>query len=62
MIRALAGHDDVQFAEPPGIVSVEIDRDTGKIAGPLCPRVFKEAFLAERSRRRRATSTNTELR
>jgi penicillin-binding protein 1B len=46
MIRALAGHDNVQFAEPPGIVSVEIDRDTGKLAGPLCPRVFKEAFLS----------------
>jgi membrane carboxypeptidase/penicillin-binding protein len=46
MIRALAGHDNVQFAEPPGIVAVEIDRDTGKLAGPLCPRVFKEAFLS----------------
>jgi penicillin-binding protein 1B len=46
MIRALAGHDNVPFAEPPGIVTVEIDRDTGKLAGPLCPRLFKEAFLS----------------
>ena len=38
MIRALAGHDNVHFAEPPGIVaSSEIDRDTGKLAGPTLP-------------------------
>jgi hypothetical protein len=24
---------------------VDIDRDTGKVAGPMCPRVFTEAFL-----------------
>jgi penicillin-binding protein 1B len=46
MIRALAGHPNLPFAEPPGIVTVEIDRDTGKLAGPLCPRVFKESFLS----------------
>jgi penicillin-binding protein 1B len=46
MIRALAGHANLPFAEPEGIVDIEIDRDTGKLAGPLCPRVFKEAFLS----------------
>ncbi len=46
MIRALAGHANLPFAEPPGIVSVEIDRDTGKLAGPYCPRVFNESFLS----------------
>jgi penicillin-binding protein 1B len=46
MIRALAGHPNIPFAEPPGIVTVEIDRDTGKLAGPTCPRVFRESFLS----------------
>ena len=26
--------------------AVAVDRDTGKVAAPGCPRVFKEAFLA----------------
>jgi penicillin-binding protein 1B len=46
MARALAGHPDQAFAVPPGIVFAEIDKDTGKLAGPLCPRVFREAFLS----------------
>lgn len=46
MIRALAGHEDQSFATPPGVSFVEIDRDTGKIALPTCPRVTNEAFLA----------------
>ena len=46
MSRALAGHADQAFDVPPGIVFVEIDRDTGKVASPTCPRVFREAFLA----------------
>ena len=46
MIRALAGHPSQPFIQPPGIVSAEIDRDTGKLAGPGCPRVFKESFLS----------------
>ena len=46
MIRALAGHANLPFAQPPGIVNVLIDRDTGKLAGPYCPRVFTEAFLS----------------
>jgi penicillin-binding protein 1B len=46
MSRALAGHADQPFAVPQGVVYAEIDRDTGKLAGPLCPRLFKEAFLS----------------
>jgi membrane carboxypeptidase/penicillin-binding protein len=46
MIRALAGHASTPFTTPDGIVFVDIDRDTGKIATPSCPRVFREAFLA----------------
>jgi penicillin-binding protein 1B len=46
MTRALAGHADLSFTSPDGITFVDIDRDTGKVAAPGCPRVFKEAFLA----------------
>ncbi|MBK5295668.1 MAG: PBP1A family penicillin-binding protein [Vicinamibacteria bacterium] len=46
MGRALAGHLDQPFAVPTGIVYAEIDRDTGQLAGPLCPRLFREAFLS----------------
>jgi penicillin-binding protein 1A len=46
MTRALAGRPDLPFATPPGIVYAEIDRDTGKLAGPLCPRLFREAFIS----------------
>ncbi len=46
MSRALAGHPDQPFAVPTGIVYAEIDRDTGQLAGPLCPRLFREAFLS----------------
>jgi penicillin-binding protein 1B len=46
MTRALAGRANVSFAAPDGITFVDIDRDTGKIAAPGCPRIFKEAFLA----------------
>jgi penicillin-binding protein 1B len=45
MKRALTGHRDQRFEEPEGIVSTEIDRDTGKVALPGCPRVIQEAFL-----------------
>jgi membrane carboxypeptidase/penicillin-binding protein len=31
---------------PPGVVFVAIDKDTGQLATPQCPRVFQEAFLA----------------
>jgi penicillin-binding protein 1B len=46
MTRALAGRPDLPFPPPSGVVFAEIDRDTGKLAGPLCPRMFKEAFLS----------------
>jgi penicillin-binding protein 1B len=45
MIRALAGHQSTAFQVPDGITFVDIDRDTGKLATPSCPRVFHEAFL-----------------
>jgi penicillin-binding protein 1B len=45
MTRALAGRASVSFSAPGGITFVDIDRDTGKVAAPGCPRVFKEAFL-----------------
>jgi penicillin-binding protein 1B len=45
MTRALAGRANVTFSAPDNISFVDIDRDTGKIAAPGCPRVFKEAFL-----------------
>jgi penicillin-binding protein 1B len=46
MTRALAGRANASFPAPDGISFVDIDRDTGKIAAPGCPRIFKEAFLA----------------
>lgn len=46
MARALAGHADESFEVPAGITFADIDRDTGKLATPACPRVFHEAFLA----------------
>jgi penicillin-binding protein 1B len=46
MSRALAGQANKSFEVPSGIVFVDIDRDTGKIANPGCPRTYREAFLA----------------
>lgn len=46
MKRALAGRPNLPFTAPPGIVQLEIDRDTGHLALPGCPRVIGEAFLA----------------
>ena len=46
MIRALAGRADHTFTAPEGIVFVDVDRDTGKVAGPSCSRVLREAFIA----------------
>ena len=46
MMRALAGRSSTSFEAPDGIVYVDIDRDTGKVAVSACPRVFHEAFLA----------------
>jgi penicillin-binding protein 1B len=46
MLKALAGHRNVPFATPDGISTIDIDRDTGQLATPHCPRVITEAFLA----------------
>jgi membrane carboxypeptidase/penicillin-binding protein len=46
MKKALAGRANVGFAAPPGVSFVEVDRDTGKLATPTCPRVMNEAFLS----------------
>ena len=45
MTRALAGLDSPSFQTPEGIMFVDIDRDTGQLAGPACPRVFSESFI-----------------
>ncbi len=45
MIRALAGRESPPFQTPEGITFVDIDRDTGLLAGPACPRVFSEGFI-----------------
>jgi membrane carboxypeptidase/penicillin-binding protein len=45
MIRALAGKPNVEFAVPDGMGFAEIDRDTGQLATPYCPRTLREAFL-----------------
>jgi penicillin-binding protein 1B len=45
MSRALAGRTSTSFQTPEGVTSVDIDRDTGHLAGPLCPRVFSETFI-----------------
>jgi penicillin-binding protein 1B len=46
MMRALGGRTSGGFEAPEGIVFVDIDRDTGKVAVPGCPRIFHESFLA----------------
>ena len=45
MMRALGGRPNVPFDAPDGIDFVDIDRDTGKVAAPGCPRVFRESFV-----------------
>jgi membrane carboxypeptidase/penicillin-binding protein len=46
MTRALAGRPNTEFTPPEGVSFVDIDRDTGYLAAPGCPRVFREAFLS----------------
>ncbi|MBI2219783.1 MAG: PBP1A family penicillin-binding protein [Acidobacteria bacterium] len=46
MKRAVGGRRSGVFDAPDGIVYVDIDRDTGRLAAPGCPRIFREAFLA----------------
>jgi penicillin-binding protein 1B len=47
MKRALAAQPEATFQVPPGVVFVEIDKDTGKLAMPNCPRTMSESFLAD---------------
>ncbi len=46
MKTALAGRASVAFEAPGGITFADIDRDTGKLALPGCPRVYNESFLS----------------
>jgi penicillin-binding protein 1B len=46
MKNALAGHGNQAFDAPDGITWVEIDRDTGKLATPGCPRTMSESFIS----------------
>ncbi|MDH4066099.1 MAG: PBP1A family penicillin-binding protein, partial [Acidobacteriota bacterium] len=46
MLKALAGRASLPFEAPEGVSFVDIDRDTGKLATPNCPRVTAESFLA----------------
>jgi penicillin-binding protein 1B len=46
MKRAVGGRRSGTFDPPDGIIYVDVDRDTGKLAAPGCPRLFREAFLA----------------
>ena len=46
MRRALSGRPSVAFEPPGGITFADIDRDTGKLAAPGCPRVYNESFLS----------------
>jgi penicillin-binding protein 1B len=45
MKNATAGQPSVEFDVPEGITFAEIDRDTGKLALPGCPRTITESFL-----------------
>jgi len=46
MKKATAGAKPHRFTPPSGVVFADIDRDSGRLATPSCPRVFKEAFIA----------------
>jgi penicillin-binding protein 1B len=45
MKAAVAGRPSGAFEVPEGITFAEIDRDTGSLALPTCPRVYNESFL-----------------
>jgi penicillin-binding protein 1B len=45
MTRALAGHRSIPFDVPSDVTFADIDRDTGQLASPACPRVYHEVFL-----------------
>jgi len=45
MRQALADHPHTSFDIPPGIQIIDIDKKTGEIARPDCPKQVREAFL-----------------
>ena len=45
MKNALTGRQSTGFSTPEGIVYAAIDKDTGMLATPACPRTMTEAFL-----------------
>ena len=46
MKNALAGRQSTAFSTPEGVIYAGIDRDTGLLATPNCPRTITEAFLS----------------
>lgn len=46
MLEALAGRANVPFEAPDEVTFADIDRDTGLLATPFCPRVTSETFIA----------------
>ena len=46
MKNALSGRPSAAFDTPEGIVYAAVDRDTGQLATPNCPRTITEAFLS----------------
>ncbi|MBI4263284.1 MAG: transglycosylase domain-containing protein [Acidobacteria bacterium] len=46
MKDALAGRPNLPFEVPEGVSFAEIDRDTGRLALPGCPRTYHESFIA----------------
>ena len=58
MKRALAGRQNIALhGRRTDIVFVEIDKDTGKLATPMCPEVIPRPSCPAPSRRSTATST-----
>jgi membrane carboxypeptidase/penicillin-binding protein len=46
MKSATAGEERAEFEVPDGITFAVIDRDTGKLALPGCPKTITESFVA----------------
>jgi len=46
MKTALAGRQSVPFESPAGISWAEIDKETGQLAAPFCPKIIRSPFLA----------------
>src|SRR4029450_11653879 len=56
MKEALAGVKTKPFAVPAeNVIFVDIDKDTGLLASPGCPRVFSEAFIVGTEPQERCT-------